>query len=109
MADTPQDRPDPGGELPWPRGLVMWSAAPASSASTASSSSCRAVIMITGTGDSPEIRRKTDSPCESPSCMSNRTSEGWVDRTKAIASSPPPAATTSNPSTDSVAANESLE
>jgi hypothetical protein len=65
--------------------------------------------MMTGTGDTAEILRKTDRPWESANCMSSRISDGWVDRTRVRASSPEAAVTTSNPSTDRVAARDSRD
>ena len=62
--------------------------------------------MITGTADMAAICRKTASPCESASSMSSRISEGDADMTSAIPSLPLDAVTTSNPSTESVAARE---
>ena len=79
----------------------MWSAAPASRASTASSSLSCSVIMITGVHGATEvIRRKTAKPSESPIWVSRMTSEGDPEDSSASPSSPVAAVRTSNPSTE---------
>ena len=65
--------------------------------------------MMTGTGDMVAMRRKTARPCESANCMSSRMSDGEAEATRATPSSPLVAVTTSNPSTDRVAARESRD
>ena len=65
--------------------------------------------MMTGTGEMAEMRLNTARPCESGSCMSSRINEGWADTTRGRASSPPATVTTSKPSTERMAANESRD